>query len=102
MVVFLPLSFKAYQQGVAKFQSAQLDVVHLDEEPSEDLYNETLQRIMSTDKDNIAIMMITMTPTLGLTPFISNFLEFSYREVNYSLSEETGVTRPLFHSSIMG
>ncbi|WP_011178447.1 terminase large subunit domain-containing protein [Caedibacter taeniospiralis] len=69
------LTFKSYEQGRKKFQAAKLDLVHLDEEPPRDIYVESLMRTMSTEVDNEGIVLLTMTPLLGLTDLILEFQE---------------------------
>lgn len=69
------LSFKSYEQGRAKFQAAKLDLIHLDEEPTQAIYGEALMRTMSTDINNQGILILTMTPLLGLTNLINQFMD---------------------------
>ena len=42
------LVFKAYEQGRKAFESAEVDVIQLDEEPPADIYTECLTRTLST------------------------------------------------------
>ena len=81
------LTFKSYEQGRKKFQAAKLDLIHLDEEPSKDIYNECLTRLMSTEDDNQGILLLTMTPLLGLTDLI---LEFQERVVEKTVKDKSG------------
>jgi phage terminase large subunit-like protein len=60
------LSFKSYEQGRLKFQSDDIDVAWLDEEPPEPIYTETLARTM----DREGIVYITATPLLGMTEIV--------------------------------
>ncbi len=69
------LTFKSYEQGRKKFQAAKLDLVHLDEEPPRDIYVESLMRTMSTDADNRGILVLTMTPLLGVTELVLQFTD---------------------------
>jgi phage terminase large subunit-like protein len=68
------LSFKSYDQGRAKFQTATLDFVWCDEEPPEDIYTECLARIASkTD----GFVFITFTPLKGMSTVVMKFLQES-------------------------
>ena len=69
------LTFKSYEQGRAKFQAAKLDLIHLDEEPSLPIYTEALMRTMSTDVENQAILILTMTPLMGLTDLVNEYMD---------------------------
>lgn len=69
------LSFKSYEQGRKKFQAAKLDLVHLDEEPSSAIYTEALMRTMSTDVYNKGILILTMTPLMGLTDLVNQYID---------------------------
>ena len=62
------LDFKAYEQGVGKWQAATLDFLWLDEEPPDDVYDEAKARL--TGK---GFIYITATPLMGVTPFIKLF-----------------------------
>lgn len=88
------LTFKSYEQGRKKFQAAKLDLVHLDEEPPRDIYVESLMRTMSTDEANQGIIMMTMTPLLGLTDLILQFTN--------ETSEGQPNNNRFFQSSILG
>ena len=81
------LTFKSYEQGRKKFQAAKLDLIHLDEEPSKAIHDECLTRLMSTDNDNQGILLLTMTPLLGLTDLI---LQFQERVVSKAIKDKTG------------
>jgi len=69
------LAFKSYEQGRQKFQAAQLDFIHLDEEPSLGIYTEALMRTMSTDAQNQGALILTMTPLLGVTELVHRFTD---------------------------
>jgi phage terminase large subunit-like protein len=60
------LSFKSYEQGRLKFQSDDIDVAWMDEEPPEPIYTETLARTM----DREGMVYITATPLLGMTEVV--------------------------------
>lgn len=57
------LSFKTYEQGREKFQGASLDFVWFDEEPTKEIYEECLMRVLDKKGDIFG----TMTPLKGLT-----------------------------------
>jgi phage terminase large subunit-like protein len=57
------ISFKACEQGRAKFQGTSQNWIWFDEEPPEDVYQECLMRVF----DNGGYIWGTMTPLLGLT-----------------------------------
>lgn len=64
------LGFKSYDQGREKFQGTSRHVILLDEEPSQDIYDECLLRTLDVG----GLVMLTMTPLLGLTPLIENYM----------------------------
>jgi phage terminase large subunit-like protein len=64
------LGFKNYEQSIDTFMGVKLDVVWLDEECPQNIYNECLMRTMTTH----GIVMVTFTPLKGLTPFVVSFL----------------------------
>lgn len=63
-------TFKSYEQGRQKFQSATLDLVWLDEEPDEDIYQECLARITTTR----GRVYMTFTPLKGKTEVVVRYL----------------------------
>jgi phage terminase large subunit-like protein len=64
--------FKSYEQGRAKFQSDQIDLIHLDEEPEDsDIYSECLARLTATG----GIIYMTYTALLGPTPLTNRFMD---------------------------
>ena len=63
------VGFKSYDQDIKAFYGTAMDVVWLDEECPELIYNECLFRTMTTD----GILFVTFTPLHGLTPFIVNY-----------------------------
>lgn len=65
------IGFKSYDQGRRSWQGTAKDWIHLDEEPPIDVYSEALVRIMTTK----GILIATLTPLKGLTPFIMTYLE---------------------------
>jgi phage terminase large subunit-like protein len=64
------LGFKSFDQGRASFQGTARHVVHLDEEPPLDVYQEALLRTLTVQGQ----MLLTMTPLQGLTPLLQHFL----------------------------
>ena len=64
------LGFKSFDQGRSSFQGTARHVVHLDEEPPLDVYQECLLRTLTVQGQ----MLLTMTPLLGLTPLLRHFL----------------------------
>jgi len=58
------LTFKSYEQGAEKFQSAGKDIIWFDEEPPQDIFKESIIR-REAGKDLKVIC--TMTPVNGLT-----------------------------------
>lgn len=65
------LEFKSHDQGRRAFQGTEQDVIVLDEEPPDDVYTECLLRTMTTD----GLILCSMTPLQGLTPFVQQYLE---------------------------
>ena len=64
------VGFKSYDQGREKFQSETLDVVWLDEEPEEDIYDESLTRTATTG----GFSMMTFTPLQGMSKVVVRYL----------------------------
>jgi phage terminase large subunit-like protein len=64
------LTFKSYEQGRPKFQSATLDFIWLDEEPPIDIYSECLARFTATG----GFLFMTFTPLKGMSDVVSRFL----------------------------
>ena len=60
----------SYDQGREAFQGTEQDVVWLDEEPPMEVYVEGLMRTMTTN----GLVINTLTPLRGLTPFVMAFL----------------------------
>lgn len=65
------LGLKSYQQGRGSFEGTAQHLIHLDEEPPQDVYTECLTRTATTD----GIVLITFTPLEGLTSMILDFME---------------------------
>jgi phage terminase large subunit-like protein len=65
------LGFKAYDQGRKKFQGTAKKLIWLDEEPPEDVYDECMMRLMTTD----GLMLCTFTPLLGMSQIAKRFVE---------------------------
>ena len=64
-------TFKSYEQGRPKFQSATLDGWWADEEPPMDIYMELIARITATD----GIGYVTFTPLLGRSEVVIRFMD---------------------------
>ena len=64
-------TFKSYEQGRQKFQSATLDWLWLDEECDEDIYNECLARITATG----GMLFMTFTPLKGRSNVVIRYMD---------------------------
>lgn len=64
------IGFKSYDQGRKKFQGTAKHLIWLDEEPPEDVYDECMLRLMTTD----GLMICTFTPLEGLSKIVLRFL----------------------------
>lgn len=64
------LRFKSYEQGRQKFQGETLDFAWMDEEPPEDVYNETLTRVTATK----GMVYCTFTPLKGMSGVVMRYL----------------------------
>jgi phage terminase large subunit-like protein len=64
------IGFKSYDQGRKKFQGTAKHLAWLDEEPPEDVYDECMMRLMTTQGS----MLCTFTPLEGLTAISLRFL----------------------------
>lgn len=69
------LHFKSYDQGRRKFQGARCHLIHLDEEPPYDVFNECLMRLTDVDGSGSGRLIVTMTPFSGVTPLLKSFLD---------------------------
>lgn len=69
------LGFKSYDQGRAKFQGTHKHVIHLDEEPPQDVYDECFMRTAGVGKKRRGLILMTMTPLGGLTPLMANYTQ---------------------------
>jgi len=65
------LGFKSYDQGRESFQGTARQVVHLDEEPPLEVYEECLLRTLTVGGH----ILLTMTPLLGLTEMVRHFTD---------------------------
>ena len=88
------LDLLSYDQKREAFQGTAKQVIWLDEEPPHDIYGECLIRTMTCG----GILMVTMTPLMGLTPFLAEWLERSVLEVlgPDGTSELTGAKSAVF------
>ena len=64
-------TFKSYEQGRQKFQSASLDLLWLDEECEEDIYQECLARITATN----GMLFMTFTPLKGRSKVVIRYMD---------------------------
>ncbi len=71
------VGLKSYDQGRKKFQGTAKHVIWLDEEPPEDVYDESLLRLMTTK----GLMICTFTPLSGLSKVALRFLPHMAPEV---------------------
>ena len=69
------LGFKSYDQGRAKFQGTHKGLIHLDEEPPQDVYDECFMRTTAVGEKERGIIMMTMTPLGGMTPLIQTYTD---------------------------
>ncbi|HAV5548393.1 TPA: hypothetical protein JI101_16410 [Acinetobacter baumannii] len=65
------LGLKSYQQGRGSFEGTAQHLIHLDEEPPQDVYTECLTRTATTE----GIVIITFTPLEGITAMILDFMK---------------------------
>lgn len=65
------LAFKSFDQRREAFQGTEQDIIWLDEECPQDIYEESLTRTLT----NNGMVILTFTPLQGLTPLIEGFLE---------------------------
>ena len=69
------LVFKMYEQGRESFQSAEVDVIQLDEEPPMPIYTEALTRTISTvPGQRNGCVRFSFTPLRGLSDVVLQFL----------------------------
>jgi phage terminase large subunit-like protein len=64
-------TFKSYEQGRQKFQSATLDFLWLDEECDEEIYQECLARITATR----GMLFMTFTPLKGRSAVVIRYMD---------------------------
>ena len=65
------LQFKDYAQGRKKFQGRSRDIIHLDEEPEHEIYQECLMRLLDVN----GMMLVTMSPLQGVTKLTDHFMQ---------------------------
>lgn len=65
------IRFKTYDQGRESFQGAAKDIIHLDEEPPEDIVNECKARLI----DRSGQLIRTLTPLNGITYTYDEFID---------------------------
>jgi len=88
------IDLMSYDQKREAFQGTTKQVVWLDEECPADIYSECLIRTMTCE----GLLMVTMTPLMGLTPFLSEWLERSALEV---IEDGVSVLKPA-HVHVFG
>lgn len=66
------LGFKSYDQGRKKFQGTRKHFNWCDEEPPEDVYDEMMMRLMTTN----GLMLATLTPLEGMTDIAMRYLSY--------------------------
>lgn len=64
------LQLKSYDQGREAFQGTAQHLIHLDEEPSLDIYTECVMRLMTTN----GLLILTETPLLGVSDLMCQFI----------------------------
>lgn len=64
-------AFKAYEMGAQAFMGETLDLIWLDEEPPEEIYNQCLVRILRKS----GYLFMTFTPERGATNLVQSFLQ---------------------------
>lgn len=69
--MYSKLYFRAYEQGWKKFQGIRCELVHADEEPPEDIWDQMLRSMFSRKN---AIGYVTATPEEGMTKLVHGFL----------------------------
>jgi len=88
------VDLKSYDQKREAFQGTEKHLIWLDEEPPDDIYGECLMRTMTCGGS----VVVTMTPLMGLTPFVAEWLDRSVLEVlgPDGTSELTGAKSAVF------
>ncbi|NBX85878.1 MAG: DNA packaging protein [Proteobacteria bacterium] len=70
------LGFKSFDQGRESFQGTAREVIHLDEEPEVEIYEECLLRTMTVQGQ----ILLTMTPLHGMTELVRHFTDAERQE----------------------
>ena len=65
------IQFKSFEQGRKAYEGTKKDIIWLDEECPQDIYQECLLRTMTVN----GMMMLTFTPLMGMTPLCQDFLK---------------------------
>jgi phage terminase large subunit-like protein len=68
------LTFKSYEQGRKSFQGTEQELIWLDEECEEDIFDECTVRTMGTGLFSGGIIIATATPLSGWTNVVERFL----------------------------
>ena len=70
------LQFKSYAEGRIGFQGRKMEIIWLDEEPDQDIFQECLLRTTSTSEyEPSGVILMTMTPMKGLSEVSQHFLD---------------------------
>lgn len=64
------IKFQAFEQGAKKFMATGFHLVHLDEEPPQDIYSQGLRAVTDTH----GIINLTFTPEDGVTGVVDGFM----------------------------
>lgn len=67
---FSTLVLKSFEQGRESFEGTEQDVILLDEEPPDPVYNECLMRTMTTE----GLILLTFTPLQGVSDVVKKFM----------------------------
>ncbi|TXN34427.1 hypothetical protein FV233_29765 [Methylobacterium sp. WL7] len=65
------VGFKSFDQGRRKFQGTAKHMIWLDEEPPQDVHEECMIRLMTTN----GLMIVTYTPMSGMTEIGLRYLQ---------------------------
>jgi phage terminase large subunit-like protein len=71
--------FKTYAQGRETYQATKLDHAQCDEEPPYEILSEIRLRLMKTSANHHGMLMLAMTPLMGVT---RTYLHFSQKLIN--------------------
>jgi len=70
------LRIKTYKQGHEAWQAENVDLIHLDEEPTNSkIYDECITRTASVTPDHYGMIMLSMTPLHGMTSLMLKYMD---------------------------